>query len=136
MKSENKALRITRSAIIAALYATLSYITQFIQIAFFQFRLSEAMCILPMFLPEAVPGLFVGCIISNIVSGCNPWDTVFGSIATLIGALGAYLLRKVDNRFAWTATLPTIFANAIIIPFVIIFAYGSTDAYQIGRAHV
>lgn len=129
MKSENKALRITRSAIIAALYATLSYITQFIQIAFFQFRLSEAMCILPMFLPEAVPGLFVGCIISNIVSGCNPWDTVFGSIATLIGALGAYLLRKVDNRFAWTATLPTIFANAIIIPFVIIFAYGSTDAY-------
>ena len=129
MKYRKTTLRITRGAIIAALYATLSYLTQFIQIAFFQFRLSEAMCILPIFFPEAVPGLFIGCIVSNIISGCNPWDTVFGSIATLIGAFGAYLLRRVGKKFVWTATLPTILANAIIIPFVIIFAYGSTDAY-------
>ncbi|MBQ8720184.1 MAG: QueT transporter family protein [Clostridia bacterium] len=129
MKTQSSTLRLTRGAIIAALYAVLSYLTQSFQIAFFQFRLPEALCILPMLLPEAIPGLFIGCLVSNIISGCNPWDTVFGSIATLIGALGAYLLRKAPKKLAWLATVPTILANATIIPFVIIYAYGANDGY-------
>ena len=88
-----------------------------------QIRFSEALCILPMFTPAAVPGLFIGCLISNILSGCVIWDVVFGSIATLIGAAGTYLLRR--NR--WLAVSPPILANTIIIPFVLKYAYHLED---------
>ena len=89
-----------------------------------QFRVSEALCILPIFMPEAIPGLFIGCIISNIIGGCVLWDIVFGSIATLLGALGAYMLRKVPVKFKWLATLPNLIANMVIVPLVLMYAYG------------
>ena len=114
---------------IAALYTALSYLTQYFQVAFFQIRVSEALCVMPLFFPEAVPALFVGCILSNLLSACLPIDTVFGSIATLIGALGALMLAKIPEKYKWLATLPTILANAAIIPPILIFAYGSTDSY-------
>ena len=129
MKTSSTTLRLTRGAVIAALYAVLSYATQSFQFLFFQFRLSEALCILPVFFPEAIPGLYIGCLVSNIISGCNPWDTVFGSLATLIGAVGAYLLRRVGHKMAFLTTLPTVLANAFISPFVIIYAYGASDGY-------
>ena len=77
---------------------------------------------LPIFTPAAIPGLFIGCFISNIFAGGIVWDVVFGSIATLIGAIGAWLLRK---KSVYLAPLPTIIANMVIVPFVLRYAYGA-----------
>ena len=116
---------------IAACYVVLTYLTNLFGLAngAIQFRISEALCILPIFLPEAVPGLTIGCLISNIVTGCNPYDVVFGSLATLLGAFGARLLRGLPTKLLWIATLPTVLANMLIVPPVLIFAYGVEDAY-------
>lgn len=85
-----------------------------------QVRISEAFTILPAFTIAAVPGLFVGCLISNIVTGCAPMDVVFGSIATLLGAVGTYALRK-QHRFL--ASVPPILANTLIVPFILSYVY-------------
>lgn len=81
---------------IAALYVVLTYITNLLGLASgtIQVRFSEALCILPVFTPAAIPGLFIGCLISNLITGGIIWDIIFGSIATLLGALGTYFLRK------------------------------------------
>ena len=129
MKKTSLALYISRGAVIAALYTALSYLTQSLQIAFFQIRPAEALCVLAMFLPEAVPALFIGCIISNAISGCVALDIIFGSIATLLGAIGARLLARLPYRLRFCATVPTVIANALIIPPILVFAYGSKDAY-------
>lgn len=106
----------------AALYIVLTLLANAFGLAsgMIQIRVSEALCILPCFFPEAIPGLFIGCLISNIITGSAIWDIIFGSLATLIGAIGTYLLRK--NR--WLAPLPPILANTLIIPFVLAYAYG------------
>ena len=85
-----------------------------------QVRISEALTILPLFTPAAIPGLFVGCLISNILGGCVLPDIIFGSLATLIGAVGTYMLRR-QNKFL--APLPPIIANVLIVPFVLRYAY-------------
>ena len=115
----------------AACYIVLTYFSAMLGLSsgVIQLRISEALCILPIFMPEAVTGLFVGCIISNLLTGGVIWDVIFGSLATLLGALGAMLLRKLPSRFIWCTTLPTVIANAIIVPPVLIYAYGATDAY-------
>lgn len=110
-------------ALIAALYAVLTYLTAPISFGPIQFRISEALCILPVFTPAAVPGLFVGCFLANFLSGAAPMDVVFGSLATLIGAAGT---RKLRDR-GTLAVIPPIAANAVIIPFVLRFAYGAED---------
>lgn len=120
---------ITRSAAIAVIYAAIAYVSAPLQFFFFQFRLSEAMCILPIFMPEAIPGLFIGCILANYFSGAVFFDVLFGSIATLIGAIGAYALRRLPHKLMWLTTLPTVLANASIVPFVIMLAYGSPESY-------
>ena len=122
---------LTRGALIAALYVGLSYVSTVFGLASgaIQFRISEMLTALPVFFPEAIPGLFVGCILSNIIGGCLPWDIVFGSLATLIGAIGCYMLRKLPEKFKWVATLPNFLSNAIIVPFVLIYAYGVTNGY-------
>lgn len=122
---------ITRGAIVAALYVALTYLSALFGLAsgVIQFRLSEALCVLPMFMPEAIAGLTVGCLISNILTGGVPMDVICGSLATLLGAVGAYLLRRISPRLSLLATLPTVLANALIIPPVLIFAYGATDGY-------
>lgn len=84
-----------------------------------------ALTILPYFTPAAIPGLFVGCLLSNILGGAAIWDIIFGSIATLIGAIGTYALRK--NK--WLAPLPPIIANTLIVPFVLRYAYGSEGIF-------
>ena len=117
---------LTRGALIAALYVGLTYVSTMFGLASgaIQFRISEALCILPVFMPEAIPGLFIGCIISNIIGGSVLWDIVFGSIATLIGAVGAYTLRLLPVKFKWIATLPNLLSNMIIVPFILMYAYG------------
>ena len=91
-----KVLFAVQAAMIAALYVVLTYITNLLGLASgtIQVRFSEALCILPVFTPAAIPGLFIGCLISNLITGGIIWDIIFGSIATLLGALGTYFLQK------------------------------------------
>ncbi len=117
-----KTKRLTQAAIIAACYIVLTFIANSIGLASgaIQVRFSESLCVLPAFTPAAIPGLFIGCLVSNILSGCVIFDIVFGSIATLIGAIFTYLLRK----YKYLASVPPIISNTLIIPFVLKFAYG------------
>ncbi len=111
---------ITQGAVIAAIYVVLVLIFDTFSFGPIQFRIAEVLTIMPYFTPAAIPGLFVGCLIANIIGGGLIWDIVFGSIATLIGAVGTYLVRK--NK--WLVPLPPIIANTIIVPFVLKYAYG------------
>ena len=88
-----------------------------------QIRISESLCVLTFFTPAAIPGLTIGCLLSNLIIGANLLDVVFGTLATLIGAVGGYYLRKKQ----WLITLPTVLANTIIIPLVIVYGFGFTD---------
>lgn len=118
---KGKAAYITQSAAIAAIYVVLVLVFNYWSFGPIQFRIAEALTILPYFTPAAIPGLFIGCLIANITGGAVIWDIVFGSLATLIGAVGTRLVRKVK----WLAPLPPIAANTLIIPFVLKYAYGS-----------
>lgn len=122
---------LTRGAMISALYVALTYLASLVGLSsgVIQFRISEALCILPVFFPEAIAGLTLGCFISNLAVGGVIWDAVFGSIATLIGALGARLLRFLPEKLRWLLGLPTVLANAAIVPFVLQYAYGVEDGY-------
>ena len=122
-----KVLFITQGAVIAAIYVVLTYIVSLLGLTngVIQVRLSEALTILPVFTPAAIPGLVVGCVISNILTGAVIWDVIFGSLATLIGAVGTYLLRK-HHRILYP--LPPIIANTVIVPLVLTYAYGVPDA--------
>lgn len=117
-----KARYVTTAAVVAAIYIVLTLLTNSLGLASgaIQIRISESLCVLPMFTPAAILGLFIGCLISNLLCGCVVWDIIFGSLATLIGALFTYLLRK--NKYL--AVIPPILLNTIIIPFVLKFAYG------------
>ena len=119
---------ITQSAAIAALYIVLTvFISAFgLASGVIQIRISEALCILPYFSLSAVPGLFIGCLVSNLITGCALWDVVFGSVATLLGAIFTYLLR---NKSKYFAPIGPIISNAVIIPFVLINVYGTKDAW-------
>lgn len=115
--------RLSQGAIIAALYTTLTLALAPISFGPLQVRVSEALAILPLFTPAAVPGLFVGCLLANLFGGAIIWDVVFGSLATLIGAAVGYLLRF--NR--WLVPLPTVIANALIVPPVLQYGYGLSE---------
>ena len=113
---------------IAALYVVLTFIANLAGLAsgVIQVRLSEALTILPVFTAAAVPGLAVGCVLANLLTGCAIWDVVFGSLATLIGAVGTRLLCK---KSPVLAVLPPILSNIIIVPLVLQRVYGVEDAY-------
>lgn len=113
---------LTQAAIIAALYIVLTFLANAFGLANHpvQIRFSECLTILPYFTEHAIPGLFVGCLISNILTGCAIPDIVFGSIATLAGSLLTYALRK----WKWAAPIGSILSNSIIVPFVLLYAYG------------
>ena len=133
MKNQNKSVYfMTHAAAVAAIYIVLTMVFQPISFGPVQFRVSEALCILPFFTPAAVPGLFVGCLLSNLFCGATALDVIFGSLATLIGAVGSYLLRH--NR--WAVCVPPIMANTIIIPWVLRYAYGSADLIPVAMVTV
>lgn len=117
---------ITKAALIAALYVVLTMVAQSMGLASgaIQLRLSEVLTILPCFTVSAIPGLTLGCLLSNLITGCAMWDIIFGSVATLLGAIGTYLLRSKK----WLAPLPPIIANTLIVPFVLIYTYGATES--------
>lgn len=110
------------AAVIAALYVVLTLLANALGLANYavQLRFSEALTVLPFFTPAAIPGLCVGCLLSNVITGCALPDIIFGTAATLLGAVLSYLLRK----HKWLVPLPPILANTLIIPFVLLYAYG------------
>ena len=111
----------TQAAMIAAVYVVLTYVFAPFSFGEVQIRIAEALTILPVFTPAAVPGLFIGCFIGNILGGAILPDIIFGSLATLIGAFFTYRVRD-KNRFL--APLPPIIANMVIVPFVLRYGYG------------
>lgn len=127
MKNQKKIRGVAVGAVIAALYVVLTYLANMLGLASgaIQVRLSEILTIMPIFTPFAIPGLFIGCVLANVLTGCALWDVVFGSLATLIGAVGTYALRKYNVL----ALLPPILANAIIVPFVLLFVYSLEGTY-------
>ncbi len=124
MKQKTNFICVT--AMIAALYVVLTFIANTFGLAsgVIQIRLSEALTVLPFFTPAAIPGLTIGCLLSNWMTGCVLWDIIFGTLATLLGALGSYALRK----YPWLVPIPPIVANTVIVPFVLRYAYGAADA--------
>ncbi|MCI8504640.1 MAG: QueT transporter family protein [Lachnospiraceae bacterium] len=122
--SSRTVLLTVQAALIAAVYVALT--VPFAPISFgpIQFRISEALVVLPYFTPAAVPGVFVGCLISNLLGSGVVLDIVFGSLATLIGAVFSYLLRK--HKFL--VCVPPILSNVLIVPWVLRIAYGAPDA--------
>lgn len=112
--------QLSLSAMVAALYVLFTYLAAALGLANqpIQLRFSEALCILPYFTPAAIPGLFVGCLLANLLTGAVIWDILFGSLATLLGAWGTYLLR----RRKWLTPLPPILANTVIIPLVLAYS--------------
>ncbi len=122
---KNSSIRIrnlTNGAIIAALYVVLTWFSALVGLSgmgAIQLRLSEALCVLPYFTASAVPGLTVGCLLANLLTGAAMPDVIFGTLATLLGTVGTRLLR----RWCYLAPLPPIVANTLIVPFVIRFAY-------------
>ena len=122
MKNKNLSF-MTQAAMIAAIYVVLTYIFAPFSFGEVQVRISEALTILPIFTPAAIPGLFVGCLIGNILGGAILPDIVFGSIATLIGAFFTWKLRE---QKPVVATFPPIISNIIIVPFVLRYGYGVT----------
>ena len=119
---KKQVLFLTQAGVIAALYVVLTLLANAFGLANYaiQVRFSEALTILPFFTPAAIPGITIGCLISNIVTGCALPDIVFGTLASLIGAVGPFLLR----RGKWFAPIPPIAANTVIVPFVLLYAYG------------
>lgn len=130
-----KVLYLTQAAMIAALYVVLTLIANALGLASgnIQVRFSEALTVLPFFTPAAIPGLYVGCLLGNIASGCALPDIIFGPLATLAGALGTWALKKAAakcagagkaNLYKWLSPLPPVLANAVIIPPLLKYAYG------------
>ena len=134
MKESNKksVYLLTQGAAIAAIYIVLTLVFAPISFGPVQFRISEALCVLPFFTPAAIPGVFIGCFLSNLLAGAMTMDVIFGSLATLIGAVGSYALRR--NRFL--VLLPPIISNAVIVPWVLRYAYGSTDLIPVAMVTV
>lgn len=121
-------LYICQAGIIAALYVALLYVFAPISFGAVQVRVAEALVILPVFTPAAIPGVTIGCLLGNFLGGGIPLDIVFGTLATLIGAVFTYLLR---NKHPLAGAIPPIVSNTLIVPFVIKFAYGDSMAFPL-----
>ncbi len=121
MDHKRSALYLAQAGAIAAVYVILTVIAAGFDLAsgVIQVRFSEALTILPFFTPAAIPGLIIGCFLANLLTGCALPDIVFGTLATAIGAIGTRLLRKCKLL----APVPPILSNALIIPFVLRYAY-------------
>lgn len=127
-KMSSKTINLTRASLIAALYVVLTLIANLVGLAsgVIQLRLSEMLTILPVFTWAAVPGLTIGCVIANIITGCALWDVVFGSLATFLGALGTYYIGRKKSKLG---PIFPIVSNTIIVPKVLQIVYGAEGAY-------
>ena len=125
--NKSNTLKLVNGGLIAALYVVLTVLAAQFNLASgaIQVRFSEALTILPVFTAPAVPGLAVGCVLANLLTGCAAWDVVFGSLATLIGAVGTRLLKD-KPLLAW---IPPVVSNMVIIPIILIKVYAVPDAW-------
>ncbi len=130
-RSSDSIRYLTGASLIAAIYTAVTFISTAMGMSSgaIQFRLSESLIILPLIMPEAVPGLFIGCLISNIISGCALWDIIFGSLATLLGAYFVHLLRGLPLKLRWLSTVPNFLINSLVIPLMLMYAYGINKGY-------
>ncbi len=122
--NNKQTLYLTEAAVIAAIYTVLVLVFQPISFGPIQFRIAEALTILPYFTPAAIPGVAIGCFLSAVLTGADILDMVFGSLTTLIAAILSYQLR----RYKFLVPIPPIVANALIIPWVLRYAYHIPDA--------
>lgn len=115
--------KLAKGALIGALYVLLTVAFAPISFGLVQLRVSEALTVLPFFTSAAVPGLFVGCLLSNLILGAPVYDVVFGSLATLIAAcLTRALARRDMSR--WLAPIPPVIINGLIVGAVLCYGYG------------
>ena len=121
-KTNTKVLFMAQAAMIAAIYVVLTLIFAPFSFGEIQVRISEALVLLPLFTPAAIPGLFIGCLFGNIFGGAILLDVIFGSLASLLAATLTYVLRK---RGVFLAVLPPILVNALVVPFVLRYGYGN-----------
>lgn len=133
MKNYFTTKRLCRAGVIAALYAALTYV--FMPFAFggLQIRPAEALCLLPLLFPEAVPALFVGCVLSNLSSPYFVYDVTFGSLATLVAALGSYMVGRFAKKEGLKIILGGLFPvllNALVLPLIIVFLCGGGAEYS------
>lgn len=130
MKSRFDTRALVRAGLIGALYVALTLIFQPISFGAIQFRVAEALTLLPILTVDAVPGLFVGCLLANWLGGGVWFDVVLGSVATLLAAICS---RKLRSRPFFAALMPTIF-NGLIVGPVVYFAYvrAPGDSISIG----
>lgn len=122
---------LTQAAMIAAIYAILTYVCAIFAQGAFQLRIGEAMMILPFFTPAAIPGLFLGYLIGYFLLG-SLWDAIFGGLAALVAAITVYLIGRYlgKYRFArYLASVPPIVTTAIVMPVVLMYVYNSTEVY-------
>ncbi|MBE0600430.1 MAG: QueT transporter family protein, partial [Firmicutes bacterium] len=108
---------LTVAAVIAALYAALTVAFAPISYGAVQFRIAEALTLLPILFPQAIPGLAVGCLVANLIGGYGIWDVVFGTLATLLAAILTYGLRKT----VCLAAIPPVAVNAVVIGLLLHF---------------
>ena len=138
----NQTLYLCQAAMIAALYVVLTWMSATLGLASMavQCRLGEALCILPLFMPAALPGLGVGCFVANLLFSPEPADWIFGTLATVLGALVCRWIGRVWHSYSLpnliVATLPNVVANAIIVPLVLRYAYRLEDAFWLLGAQV
>lgn len=123
---DKKVTYVLQAAMIAAIYVVLVIIFNYWSFGPIQFRIAEALTVLPFFTSAAVPGLFVGCILANFLGGSILVDILFGSIATLLGAIGSRLFAR--TKVKWLIPIPPIVANTLIVPYVLKYGYGASEA--------
>lgn len=133
MKNITLTKRLCRAGIIAALYVALTY--AFAPFAFgpFQIRPAEALCILALIYPEAIPALWVGCMLSNLASPFLIYDVLIGALATLFAALITYLVGRFVKNTPLKLVLgglPTVLFNAALIPLIIVFLCGGGEVFS------
>ncbi len=137
-KNRSFTKRLCRVGVIAALYAVLTYVCMPFAFGPFQIRPAEALCLLPLFFPEAVPALFIGCALSNIVSPFAVYDVIFGSLATLIAAFGTFWVGKICKKDWLKITLGGLFpvlVNALVLPFIVVILCGGGAGESLAIAY-
>lgn len=130
-KAGKKTRFITQAAMIAAIYAMLTYACAIFSQGIFQFRIGEAMMILPFFTPAAIPGLFVGYLIGYFLLG-SLWDAIFGSLGALVAAFLTWLIGRYLGKYRFArflASIPPVVMTAIVMPPILMYVYGSTEVY-------
>lgn len=129
-KKANVSRKLARAGVIAGLYAVTSLITAPIASGAIQVRLSEAFALLPLIFIEAIPGLFIGCILSNLITGCALYDIIFGSLITLIASILTYLIGNIIKNTPlkiFFGGLFPVFMNALLLPLVWLYCYGGLE---------